>query len=229
MKTEISRLFGKDVVSIILYGSAATDEYVPKKSDFNFLVVLSQDGIHRIEDVQKYVSRWKKIEISLPLFLTKSYIEASLDSYPVEFFNMKAAYLVLSGEDILKSLAIRNQDLRLECERELKGKLLQLRQGFILTRSKSVLLKRLMVHSLVAFISIFRVLLYLKNKEIPGTKQDVLLGTCREFHLDEGLFSVLLSLREDVARLTKGQLIETLKRYIFEIEKLVQAVDAMKL
>jgi len=228
-KTDINQLFGNEVVSIVLYGSAATDEFVLKKSDFNFLVVLSQDGIHRVEEVQKFITFWQKRGITLPLFLTKSYIEASLDSYPVEFFNMKDAYQVVFGEDVLKSLAIRNQDLRLECERELKGKLLQLRQGTILTRGKTGALKRLMIQSLGAFISIFRVLLHLKKKEIPRTKQEVLLSTCREFNLDEGLFSVLISLREDVAKLTKEQLHETSKRYILEIEKLIQTVDTRKL
>ena len=226
-KTELIQIFGKEVVSVILYGSAATDEYVPKKSDYNFLVVLTEEGIRHILDVQKSLGRWQGMGISVPLFLTKSYIEASLDSFPVEFFNMKAAYQILSGEDVLKPLKINNQDLRLQCERELKGKLLQIRQGAILSRGRSGPLKQLLLRSLVAFISIFKVLLHLKKKDIPRIKQEVLLATCREFNLDEGLFSVLISMRQDAARLNKEQLNETAKRLVIEIEKLIQTVDTM--
>ncbi len=35
---EVKKLFGSDLISIILYGSAARDEYVPKKSDINFIL-----------------------------------------------------------------------------------------------------------------------------------------------------------------------------------------------
>ena len=40
--------FDKDLVSVILYGSAITQEYSPKKSDLNFLIVLSEDGIEKL-------------------------------------------------------------------------------------------------------------------------------------------------------------------------------------
>jgi len=225
---EITELFGKDVVSIILFGSAATEEYSPKKSDINFLVVLTQQGIEQIEKVQRFPAKWQKRKISLPLFLTEAYINASLDSFPIEFFNMQAAYKVIYGKDILKTLQIKKGDLRLQCERELKAKLLQLRQGYILTRGKPRSLKRLIGQSIVAFASIFRGLLYLKGKEIPETKQEILLATCREFGLDEGLFSLLFSVRGLGVNLSRKQLVSNVQRYISEIEKLSEIVDQME-
>lgn len=225
---EIDQLFGKKVVSIILFGSGATAEYVPKRSDINFLVVLTPDGIEQIGNIKKHVTRWKKMKISLPLFLTKAYIEASLDSFPIEFFNMQSAYRVISGEDVLKELRIKKEDLRLQCEREMKGNLLKLRQGFIQTGGRAKALRLLIVESIVTFISIFRAVLFLKGNEVPKTKQDVLLTTCREFGLDEGLFSVLLSVKGYEAKLKREQLESKVKKYISEIDKLGQTVDRMK-
>ena len=224
---DIRGLFGKETVSVIVYGSAATGEYVPKKSDINFLVVLTQEGLTHIQRVQKMVARWQRLRISLPLFLTREYIQASLDSFPIEFLNMKTAYHVVWGDDVLADIAFRQEDLRLQCEREMKGKLLQLRQGFVMTRGRVGALRRLIVDSIVAFVSIFRALLYLKGAEVPGTKQEVLLTMCREFKLDESLFSVLLSVKKYEARLTKFQLESNVQRYIAEVEKLSQAVDYM--
>ena len=224
---EVQQIFGKDVVSIILFGSAATDDYIPKKSDINFLVVLTPRGIEGIDAVQKYVARWEKRNISIPLFLTKEYIEASLDSFPVEFLNMQLVYRVLKGEDVLKGLKIKRTDLRLQCERELKGNLLKLRQGFIETGGRVKPMRMLIVQSVVAFSSIFKGLLYLKGQEVPETKQEVLLAACREFKLDEGLFSVLLSVKRYEARLSRNQLEKNVKRYIQEIQKLSTIVDRM--
>lgn len=226
--TEVKRLFGKGVVSVILFGSGATGDYIPKRSDLNFLVVLDEDAIAQIGKAQSLLSRWQRKRISLPLFLTKAYIKASLDSFPVEFLNMQSAYIVYHGEDVLKDLEFQADDIRLQCERELKGKLLQLRQGYILTKGKMKPSRILIMESIVTFTSIFRALLFLRKNSVPQTKQDVMLAACREFDLDEGVFSVLLSVKEYTTTLSQRQLDLNMKKYIAEIQKLVGTVDKMK-
>ncbi|MFH1943516.1 MAG: nucleotidyltransferase domain-containing protein [bacterium] len=225
---EVEGIFGKEVVSVIVFGSAVTDEYVPKRSDINFLVVLTQEGIDGIHKIHRIVSRWEKRRISLPLFVTKSYIEASLDSFPIEFLNMQAAYSVIRGEDVLKDLQIKKEDVRLQCEREMKGHLLKLRQGYVQTEGKAKALRLLIARSIVSFVSIFRALLHLRGKEIPKKKQDVLLAACREFGLDEGLFSVLFSVKKYETKLSRVLLESNIRRYISEIEKLTKVVDLME-
>lgn len=42
--------FGRDLVSLMLYGSAAGGSYVKGKSDINLLVVLTPEGMSRLED-----------------------------------------------------------------------------------------------------------------------------------------------------------------------------------
>ena len=228
-KQDIQNYFKKSVVSVILYGSAATDEYKPKSSDINFLVVLTDEGIQEIDKVQKMVSRWKKHKISLPLFVTKMYIESSLDSYPIEFFNMQCSFRVIYGEDVLTNLRFNKNDLRLQCERELKGKLLQLRQGFIMTRGKTRALQILISQSIVTFTSIFKVLLYLRDKEIPQLKSDVILEACREFsEIEEKLFSNLLKIRLGVIKASNDELESSIQRYINQIHTLSVTVDKMK-
>ncbi|MFN4218669.1 MAG: hypothetical protein ACK4HB_05250, partial [Candidatus Bipolaricaulia bacterium] len=39
---EIQTLYGDDLVSLVLYGSAAGADFVPDRSDLNFLVVLKK-------------------------------------------------------------------------------------------------------------------------------------------------------------------------------------------
>lgn len=42
---DVQSVYNSDLTSIVLYGGGAKDEYVPKKSDINFLIVLSLKGI----------------------------------------------------------------------------------------------------------------------------------------------------------------------------------------
>jgi len=63
--------------------------------------------------------------------LTKADIDSSLDTFPIEFLNIKRNYTVVFGEDILEGLAFEKEFIRMQCERELKGKLLLLRAEYV--------------------------------------------------------------------------------------------------
>ncbi len=225
---QVQNVFGKELLSVILYGSSVTPDYHPKTSDFNFLVVLTPDGIAQIRKVQRVAGWWMRHRIHFPMFMTKEFIASSTDSYPVEFFNMKEAYEVLAGEDVLKGLTLPSRDLRLQCERELKGKLLHLRQGYVFTLGKSRRIRALINQSLSAFTSIFRALLSLKGKPVPGSREEVLNQACGEFHLDIALFQNLAAIRQKGISYAKFELDNLMERYISEIERLCTQVDGME-
>src|SRR4030042_1076971 len=133
MTAGFQKIFGEDLVSIILYGSGAGGDYVPGKSDLNFLITLTDRGIEGLDRALETVGRWRKRNVAIPLFMTGAYLTGSLDAYPVEFLNMKRNYKVVSGEDVLAPLTFAHQHIRLQLERELRGKLLHLRSGCLAT------------------------------------------------------------------------------------------------
>jgi len=227
IREDYTALFGDDLVSIILYGSGARGEYVPKKSDINFLVVLSDSGIERLGSAVSTVAKWRKRNVRTPLFMTKGYIESSLDAFPLEFFNIKSAYQVIHGEDILKDVAIQKDDLRLQCERELKAKLLLLRESFLEADHKCHLLQGLVVQSLSACVSIFKALLYLKGEDVPEKNEAVLSATVQGFGLDADLFQGLWRIKRGEKKLSKDDLEEMVQNYIKEIRSLSSMVDQM--
>ncbi|MBI4619132.1 MAG: hypothetical protein HY739_03045 [Desulfobacterales bacterium] len=224
---DYQRIFGNDLLSIALYGSGATGDYVPKKSDLNFLIVLTEEGINTLEKAFKVVSKWRKRKVSIPLFLTKSYITSSLDTFPVEFLNMKLNHTLVFGEDVLANLSFEKGDLRVQCERELKAKLLHLRKGYLETSQRAVNIRLLIAHSIPAFIAIFRALLCLKDIEVPAKREETVSRVCEEFDLDHGLFSTLLSVKDREKRLSKGEMDWLIQRYISEVRRLSSIVDKM--
>lgn len=227
LKEDLHALFGSELVSVIVYGSAVTDDFIPKKSDINVLVVLSEKGIADLQPVQNRITKWRKQGFAPPLFLTEPYIRDSLDSFPIEFLNMQAAYAVFQGRDVLADLSIDPKDLRLQCERELKGKLLQLRLGFIRTGGKKAYLKSLISESIVTFVSIFRALLKLKGDDVPSLKKEAIDRACSAFELDIGLFTDLFRIRTGDLSLSTDELEAAFKAYIQAIDSLSRQVDAM--
>ena len=165
--SELTQIYGKDLLSIAMYGSGAIGEYVYKKSDINFLVVLTEHGIQDLAKSFDFVKNWKKRNVAVPLFVTESYIQSSLDSFPIEFLSMKQQHKHISGHDYLDEIEIDPKDLRLQCEARIKGNLLHLRSEFLLTLGQKKNLEALLGRTIPSFISLFTAMLFLKGIEPP--------------------------------------------------------------
>lgn len=224
---DFQNAYEMDLISIILYGSGAKGEYTPKKSDINFLIVLSQNGIDNLDKALDFMPKWRKRNVAVPLFLTRAYIDSALDTFPIEFLNMKSYYKLVFGEDVLKDLEINKNDLRLQVERELRGKLIYLREGFLSTGHDRDLLKEMLSSSVPAFTSIFEGLLYLKDEKAPGSKVQVFERIAEIFELENTVFTQLLNIKNSQWKGSKIQLQEITMEYIGQIKKLVEIVDKM--
>ncbi|HPG40554.1 MAG TPA: hypothetical protein PLP19_04540 [bacterium] len=223
---DVKALFGDDLVAIALYGSGAKGEYVYKKSDINFLVVLTEAGMGKLSAALEFVKKWDKRKVSAPLFLSREYIASSLDSFPIEFLNMKKYHKPVYGEDILAGLEFSREHLRLKCEEQVKGKLLHLREGFLRTFGNRQALETLLAATIPAFASLFTALLEFNNIAVPATKKDTILKAAESFKLDQEIFSRVLAVREKTYKPEKSELIELTVNYIKEIHKLAIIVDA---
>ncbi len=225
---DLKKIYGDGLQSIILYGSGARGDYVPGKSDINFLVILDENAVQDLERAHHLIPRWRKREVAVPLIMTKAFIRSSLDVYPVEFLNMKRHYQVVYGEDVLKDLVFDGKALQLQCERELKGKLMLLRTGFLDSAGKAEDLRKLMAASITAFLSVFGALLLVRGREIPKDRRDVVPAVAETYGLDAAPFLSCIDLREGKKDLSPGDLKTLFQSYTAEIQKLIKAVDGLE-
>ena len=221
-------IFGDDLSSIILYGSGASGHYVPGKSDLNFLVVLTDKGMGDLEKAMDTVTRWRKSLVSIPLFMTKDYISSSLDAYPIEFLDMELNHLLVYGKDVFAGIEIHPGHLRLQVERELKGKIINLRKRFLETEGKEKPLRELIRVSLTAFLSSFKALLYLLGRNIPRERRDIITAVAQAVGVDGAVFMKCMAIREGVDKFSRTELMDIFKDYVKEIDQLCRRVDEMK-
>ncbi len=220
-------LFNDDLISIILYGSASGRDYRPGKSDINFMIVLSEDAIERLDKAFKVVEKWQKRKVAIPLFLTEFYVESSLDVFPIEYMKFQRNYVLVYGKDILEELTFDRELVRLQCEREIKGKLLLLREAYIETGGRGRALRDVIAQSIQAFVAIFEALLFFKGKQIPKERRDVVNLTCDSFDLDAGLFQKLLDIKEEVTKPDDEQSKALFQDYLKEVRKLSKIADTL--
>jgi hypothetical protein len=225
---DYQEIFGAHLISIILFGSGAGEDYIPGKSDINFLITLTEQGIDRLDRSLETVARWRKRNVAIPLFMTRAYIEGSQDAYPIEFLNMKRHYVVVSGKDILAELAFDRCHIRLQLERELRGKLLHLRSGYLATEGNTRKIRALITQSLTAFISLFCALLYLKDIEIPHGKREIITAAGKAFGIDADIFLKCEEIRRKVDRIPHNEVTAVFQAYMKEVSRLCDQTDQME-
>ena len=220
-------IYGDDLVSVILYGSAAGKEYIPGKSDINFMIVLTEEGIRNPERSFSLVKKWLKRNVAVPLFLTERYIETSTDVFPIEYLNFKRRYIPVYGKDILKGLSLKKEFIRLQAEREIKGKLLLLRESYLGSSGRKAALTDIINQSLHAFMAIFNALLFMKDIDIPEGGRSLIIAMCNTFGLENGIFMKLIHIREGKIKPDEKELNRIFKDYLNEIHKLSKIVDEL--
>lgn len=219
------QVFGKDVISLMLYGSAATGAYVKGKSDINILVVLTPEGINRLEDGFELVKKWRKRNVAVPLVMTREFITTSLDAYPIEFLNMKNNSALIYGDNVLDPLVFKPEDLRLQIERELKSKMILLREGYLESMGSARRLRQLISKSLAAFVAIFNAMLYLKQAGAPRDKRETIREMNKVFTIDASVFMICFDIKADADHLSAKEVTDVFKKYMREAEKACRIID----
>jgi len=228
IEEDFRKIFNNTLISVILYGSGAGSDFNPHTSDLNFLIILSEEAIDHLDWAIETVSKWRKRNVATPLFMTQSYIQSSLDSYPLEFLNIKKNYILVYGEDVLKDISLQPHHLRLQCEREIKGKLLLLREGFLETEGKQKRIAELIKASITAFISIFNGLLHLKGIEIPPTRREIIQSIAKEIPINQEIFMKCLDIKQGTAKFSSSEIKDLFTGYMIEVRKLWEVVDTME-
>lgn len=216
--------YGNDLVSVVLYGSAAGGDFDPCRSDINLLVILTTMSHAMLEKSQDIQNQWMKKRFSRPLFLDKEYITHSLDSFPIEFLTMKGRYIVLYGEDVLKDIRIDKHELSIQIERELKGKWLHLLHEWPKAKKHPKLLSRLLQVSMGDFSAVFHALLHLKGVDVPKERKALFAAVTEAFGLDDNALERAL---EALHNKDKNAMVALFPAYSEAIKKLIITVDEL--
>jgi hypothetical protein len=212
--------------SVVLYGSAAAGDHVGTQSDYNVLVVTEDLDIGTLTAISKTAAAWAKDGNPAPLLFTADRLAKATDVFPIELLDIRECHTVLYGEDLVSGLEIDTKNLRLEIEHELRGKLIRLRQSYLLTQGKSKAVADLMTQSLSTFLVLFRAALRLFEDSVPQKKFEALGKLSTHLKFDGSVFQNVQQLK-DGSKKTKDVAIEDLfSTYLKTIECVIDAVDA---
>lgn len=227
---DLKATHGKNLVSVILYGSAAAGDFVQKQSDYNILIALERIGPADLRDAHACVREWSRMGNPIPVYFTVSELKNAADVFPIEFHQMTVAHKVLYGPDLVAELEISLKFLRLQAEYELRSKLLQLRRQYIPASVSVDGLKRLMTESLPSFVALFRAVLIITGANPPATKHEIVTMTAQKLGVEAAPFEKIFDIRENKATetLTDRSANQLFGDYLLQIENVINAVDAIE-
>jgi hypothetical protein len=228
---ELLAQFSSSLLSLSVTGSCITGDFVPGQSDINSVLVLTRTD-QRDLDILASMSGFKKRRIRSPLIMTEEYIERSLDVFPIEFLDIKLFHKTLYGPDHFEKVDIDKAQLRLQCERDLKGKLINLQRGYVSCGGRTRMVRALLLEALPGFFALLRAMLFLAQapKEPPARKADVLMEAEDVYHISLSGLREIIALRADKGFfLNRDQIVGLFKEICRITNDLSVVTDALAL
>jgi len=220
--------YPENMHSIHIVGSSVTEDFHEKTSDINTIFVLKDMDLKFIKATAPLGKKYKENSIAAPLIMTPEYIMRSLDVFPIEFLDFHLIHETVFGKDILKDIEINKVDLRNQCEREVKIKLIGLIQGYISSLGDKSLLTERLVNSIAGYLPLFRGIIFLMGKEPPIRRHEVLSALSAATEINTDIFRRILDIKKRKLKLTKDELYTVFDEYYIATEKIGKIIDELQ-
>jgi predicted nucleotidyltransferase len=225
LSAKLKEAAGSNLLSVILYGSAATDEFHEGHSDVNILCVMQTLGREDLAKLHEASAWWVKKGHPAPLYFTHDELRHSADIFAIEFLDIKAAHRLLFGSDAFTGIEIPMDRHRLQVERELRNNTLRLRQHYLGHPADSKKTLELMTASISSFAALFRHALIALGEQPPASKRETVnrLGQLLEF--DPAPFQTIFDVREGRKRGGDLDIQATFSAYLKGVVRVAEEVD----
>ena len=92
---------GENLVSVVLYGSAAREDFNEQYSDVNLLLVVRELGASALHAIAPIIAWWTHEEkLRPPMIMTLQELQESADVFAIELLDIKTSHRTLAGEDV---------------------------------------------------------------------------------------------------------------------------------
>jgi len=224
---KLEQAFSDRLISVILYGSAASPAHADRFSDLNVLCVLKEVTPRELLEGEPVLNWWREKGHPWPLLMSEDEVHNSADSFPIEFHDMKERRRILYGLDVIADLHVDMRNYRTQVEHELRSKILRLRQQGASLLSQSDRLLALCVDSVNTFCVLGRHALELDGKKPKAERRAVVHQLAGVLQADMMPFEILLDLREDKPGADPGDPGELFAQYLVCIGRLIKFVDGL--
>jgi hypothetical protein len=217
---------GKNLESVVLYGSAASGTFRPGTSDVNILCTLVTIDVHELQLLAPVVHWWTQEEKEPPpLFFLTEELQRSTDVFAIESLDIKRAHRVLFGKDPVGDLEIPMNLHRVQVERDLRMMLLRLRQHVLLAGKNELEYTTILKKTTSGAITLLRHTLLAFGEEPPREPTELFARIAAVTGADAGAFQAGYDFHEGQGLAEDS--FAVYDQYIHALEKVVIALDRL--
>ena len=224
---QLRAAYGPELRSVVLYGSAAAGEHIPKRSDYNVLVLVDTLSLDRLAAAASVARAWSEGGNPAPMTLTMGEWRGSSDIFAMEYADILERHKILYGESPFDGIRVDPRDLRLQLEHEAMGKLLRLRQGILASGGDNRLEAELLAASLSTIMVIFRSVARLKGETPPKDNLALAQTVARLAGFDATPFERVVRHVRGEQTIAAGEVRNVVAGYLAGMEKLVAHLDRL--
>lgn len=223
--TRLQAACGDELVSVVLFGSAAREDFHEEFSDVNLLVVLQHLPPTSFAPISTVLHWWSHEEkLRPPMIMTLEELRESADIFAIELLDMKDSHKTLFGQDVVAAIEVPMNLHRIEVEHELRTTLLRLRQHLLLSPNKEDELRAVLAKSITSVLTLFRHALIALGENPPHAKPQLLERAGEVIGFEVAPLQSILGLRS--GKRHAEDLRELYHAYMSAIQRVAHELDA---
>ncbi len=204
---------GDNLVSAFIHGDCLMEGFSALESQWTVSFILKSNSVEDLLPLQKLTAKAKRENIEFNHVFTRYEIKTSQDVFPLEFLHIKSKNVTLCGETPLADFSPNLAELRIECERELRGLLVHLRQFFLYLKEDRNP-HGIYVRSATTLLPLLYGVYYLSTGNYPESHEQV--------------YEMFPGVRIPNMTKDKNVIISNINKHIEAVTAIVNQVDAMK-
>jgi hypothetical protein len=159
----VRQLAADNLAGLTVFGEVLRPEFDTSNAAVSSVLVLQRDDLAILRRLAEHGPALGRRRIAAPLVMTPAYIAASLDTFPLELLEIHLRHATLCGQDHFAELSFQPEHVRLQCEREFKRILIQLRQALLTAAGREKVLGETVLDAGPHVLRTLRGLLWLKG------------------------------------------------------------------
>ncbi len=225
---EILASSAAQIDSIYLVGGVLTEDYREGAAKIDSVIVLHKVDLAFLDILAPLGKKYGQQGLAAPLLMDPVYICNSVDVFPLEFLNFKLLHHALYGEDLFAKLEINRQELRYQCERELKGRLLWLHRIYVSAMGDRKVLAGDIVRHFDGYLPLFRGIIHLLGQAPAGGLKAALDQVGQLTGLGTAVFAEIYASKQNQTQPAKAEISQMFEKFYRATEKLTEVVDGLQ-
>ena len=213
--------------SVYLVGGVLTEDYRGFRK-IDSVIVLGQMDLAFLDILAPLGGKYGQQGFAAPLIMDPAYIRNSVDVFPLEFLNFKLLHHALYGEDLFAKLEINRQELRYQCEREFKGRLLWLHRIYVSAMGDRKVLAGDIVRHFDGYLPLFRGIIHLLGQAPAGGLKAALDQVGQLTGLGTEVFAEIYASKQNQTQPAKEEISQMFEKFYRATEKLTEVVDGLQ-